>query len=145
MSINDKLSQVFDVESITVVDDRNTQIIEVNGDVIPKQDNAFEHDYNTTRNNLHTLLQQGQDALNAALEVAKQSEHPRAFEVVGNLMKHISDINHQLLDLHKKKQVFENPKGGEPKEVAAGVTNNSIFVGNTTELSKMLDDLRKGK
>jgi hypothetical protein len=143
MSIDDKLSEVFDVEPIRV-DESNTQVITADGHVIPPQDNAFEHDYNTTRNNLHTLLQQGQDALNAALEVAKQSEHPRAFEVVGNLMKHISDINHQLLDLHKKKQVFENPKGA-PTEEQKQVTNNSIFVGSTTELSRMLDDLRKGK
>ena len=59
-------------------------------------------------------------------------------------MKHLSDINAQLLDLHKKKYALDNPKGSEKSE-ATNVTNNAIFVGSTTDLSKMLDDLRKGK
>ena len=109
----------------------------------PRQikNDQLDDDYETTRSNLHTILQQGQDALYHALEVAKASEHPRAFEVVGGLMKHLSDINTQLLDLHKKKQSIEAPT----KEERKSVTNNAIFVGSTNELSKMLNDLRKGK
>ena len=139
MSIDDKLSEVFDVERIS-----NAQIIESNGRVIPPKDKALDHDYYTTRSNLHTLLEQGQDALLHALEVAKQSEHPRAFEVVGNLMKNLSDINHQLLDLHKKKQAIDNPKGSESSETK-NVTNNAIFVGSTSELSKMIANMKKGE
>lgn len=138
MNIDDKLSQVFEVEPIGKVD-----IITNNVSVIAVKNEALDHDYETTRSNLHSILSQGQVALFHALEVAKQSEHPRAFEVVGGLMKNLSDINHQLLDLHKKKQSIESPKG-ETKEVA-NVTNNSVFVGSTTELSKMLDDIRRGK
>lgn len=137
MNIDDNLSEVFKVEPIGKVE------IISNGSVVVSKNQSLEYDYETTRANLHSIMVQGQDALNAALEVAKQSEHPRAFEVVGGLMKHLSDINHQLLDLHKKKQSIDNPKG-ESKEIAA-VTNNAIFVGSTTELSKMLDDIRKGK
>ena len=137
MNIDDKLSQVFEVEPIG-----KTDIISHSGTVIPEKNEAFDHDYETTRSNLHSILSQGQTALFHALEVAKQSEHPRAFEVVGGLMKNLSDINHQLLDLHKKKQSIESPKG-ETKEVAS-VTNNSVFIGSTTELSKMLDNIRKG-
>jgi len=137
MNIDDNLSEVFKVEPIGKVD------IISNGNVVVSKNQSLEYDYETTRSNLHSIMVQGQEALNAALEVAKQSEHPRAFEVVGGLMKHLSDINHQLLDLHKKKQTIDNPKG-ESKEIAA-VTNNAIFVGSTTELSKMLDDIRKGK
>ena len=142
MNINDKLSQVFGVEPI-VIDQLTSEIVSVETKSVT-EDQALDHDYNTTRANLHQLLQQGQDALIHSLEVAKQSEHPRAFEVVGNLMKHLSDINHQLLDLHKKKQALDAPKGGESND-GKNVTNNSIFVGSTTELSRMLADLKKEK
>ena len=138
MNIDDNLSQVFEVEPIGKVD-----IIAKDGTAIAPKNEALDYDYETTRSNLHSILNQGQDALMHALDVAKQSEHPRAFEVVGGLMKHLSDINHQLLDLHKKKQLIDYPKG-ESKEIA-NVTNNAIFLGSTTELSKMLDDIRKGK
>jgi hypothetical protein len=135
VNIDDKLSQVFDVAPIG-----NTEVLP---QVAPQQikNDQLDDDYETTRSNLHTILQQGQDALYHALEVAKASEHPRAFEVVGGLMKHLSDINTQLLDLHKKKQSIEAPT----KEERKSVTNNAIFVGSTNELSKMLNDLRKGK
>lgn len=144
MSTDDKLSQIFDVEPIRI--DDKTEVIPSTGEIISSQSNQEEfidHDYQATRNNLHSLLQQGQEALMHALGVAKQSEHPRAFEVVGGLMKHLSDINHQLLDLHKKKQALDNPAAEEQKD-SKNVTNNSIFVGSTSELSKMLNDLRKG-
>ena len=135
MNTDDKLSLVFDVEPIG-----KTEIVL---QPVSVKNEAFDHDYETTRSNLHSILSQGQDALFHALEVAKQSEHPRAFEVVGGLMKHLSDINHQLLDLHKKKQALESGKSDDEK--ATVTNNNAIFVGSTTELSKMLDDIRKGK
>jgi hypothetical protein len=135
MSIDDKLSQVFDIAPVE------------KQEVLPaiKQDNTnqtLESDFETTRSNLHSLLQQGQDALFHALSVAKQSEHPRAFEVVGGLVKHLSDVNTQLLDLHKRKQSIEAPT---KKDSTVTNNNNAIFVGSTSELSKMLNDLRKGK
>ncbi len=95
-------------------------------------------DYDTTRENLLTILAKGQEALNHALEIAKQSEHPRAFEVVGNLMKQQADINQQLLDLHQQKQKLE----GKKEERAPGVQNNSIYVGSTTELNKLIKDMK---
>jgi hypothetical protein len=134
MNIDDKLSQVFDVAPIA-----NQQII--TAPQVRQINHALDDDFETTRSNLHSLLTQGQDALFHALEVAKQSEHPRAFEVVGGLVKHLSDVNAQLLDLHKKKQTIESPT----KEDSKTVTNNAIFVGSTSELSKMLNDIRKGK
>jgi hypothetical protein len=136
MNIDDKLSQVFEVKSINKPENVITDTVVI-GD-------SLNSDYETTRTNLHSILNQGQEALFHALEVAKSSEHPRAFEVVGGLMKHLSDINHQLLDLHKKKQSIEN-YSGDSKEVTAVTNNNAIFVGSTTELSKMLGDIRKGK
>lgn len=137
MSIDDKLSQIFGVEP----QKQEFEVITREGQVLPPKNEALDYDYEKTRGNLHTLLQQGQDALFHALEVAKQSEHPRAFEVVGNLMKNLSDINHQLLDLHAKKQTLEAP--AKKEESAKSVTNNSIFVGSTAELSKLVNDMRK--
>ena len=133
MNIDDKLSQVFDVAPIEKQEIVPAKSVPVNKDL--------ESDFETTRSNLHSLLHQGQDALYHALEVAKQSEHPRAFEVVGGLVKHLSDVNAQLLDLHKRKQTVEAPS----KKEASVTNNNAIFVGSTSDLSKMLNDLRKGK
>lgn len=136
MSIDDKLSQVFDIAPV-----EKQEVLPA----IKQQDNVnqtLESDFETTRSNLHSLLQQGQDALFHALSVAKQSEHPRAFEVVGGLVKHLSDVNTQLLDLHKRKQTIEAPT---KKDSTVTNNNNAIFVGSTSELSKMLNDLRKSK
>lgn len=142
MSIDDNLNKVFDLKPAEKIE--ATEVLPaVQHENKPVVNQQLEHDYETTRSNLHSILSQGEDALIHALSVAKQSEHPRAFEVVGGLMKHLSDINSQLLDLHKKKQQLEAPRAEENK--TNNVTNNSIFVGSTNELSKMLNDLRKGK
>ena len=133
MNIDDKLSQVFDIAP--------TEKQEILPVVAQPLNQDLESDFETTRSNLHSILQQGQDALFHALAVAKQSEHPRAFEVVGGLVKHLSDVNAQLLDLHKRKQAIEAPT----KKEASVTNNNAIFVGSTNDLSKMLNDLRKGK
>lgn len=146
MKIDESLSEVFDVEPMEV---KSGELITSSGDVIvPDQpkDEKIEYDYEKTRGNLHALLQSGQDALMHALEVAKASEHPRAFEVVGNLMKQLSDVNAQLLDLHEKKQKLDIPKGkqeetGNTKQVT---NNNAIFVGSTADLNKMLQNMNKG-
>lgn len=138
--MSDNLNKIFNVEAV------NTEIITKEGEVIVPHvdtaDEAVEYDYEKTRNNLHSLLSQGQDALMHALEVAKQSEHPRAFEVVGNLVKQLADVNHQLLDLTEKKQKLQGKK--ESKDAPQTVNNNAYFVGSTAELNKMLQDL-KGK
>ena len=138
MSIDENLSKVFDVEPMD-----KTEVIKKDGTVLPPKSKKMEEninfDYDRSRDNLHGLLVNGQDALMNALEIAKQSEHPRAFEVVGNLIKQLADVNEQLLNLHERKQKLDNPKGSEKKE---GVTNNNaIFVGSTSELNKLLNDL----
>lgn len=145
MKSDEKLSDVFGVEPIG-----HTEILDSSGVVIPTNVNSEKNeelnvDYETTRSNIHSILQQGQDALTHALAVAKNSEHPRAFEVVGGLMKHLSDINSQLLDIHKKKQQIETPKDADAKQTNNVTNNNAIFVGSTSELSKMLENMRKEK
>jgi len=136
MKIDEKLSAEFGIEPID-----KTEIITKDGVVINETTNKIEDDYEVTRNNLRLILSQGQQALMKALDVANQSEHPRAFEVVGNLMKQLADVNQQLLDLHQQKQKLDAPKDGAKKEVT---NNNAIFVGSTAELNKMLKNMTKG-
>jgi hypothetical protein len=138
MKQDDNLSKVFDIEPL-----RQGEVIQGGNEIVPSSSKIGEnidYDYDTSRNNLHKLLNQGQDALYSALEIAKQSEHPRAFEVVGNLMKQLADINEQLLKLSEKKNKLDNPvqvKGQEAKNV----TNNAIFVGSTSELSSLINKM----
>lgn len=143
MKIDDTLSDVFNTEPMQVEPLRG-EIITTTGDVIAPKDDKIEYDYEKTRSNLHGLLQSGQDALMHALEVAKSSEHPRAFEVVGNLMKQLSDVNAQLLDLHEKKQKLDLPASKKEEASKQVTNNNAIFVGSTAELNKMLQKMNKG-
>ena len=138
--IDKSLSEVFDIEVETpkgVV----KQLV-INDDVAKTDVTKVESDFDDARKNLQILLMQGEDALMGALEVAKQSEHPRAFEVVGNLIKQLADVNQQLMDLHKQKQQLEGTnESGSKKSVT---NNNAIFVGSTTDLNKMIHKLTKG-
>lgn len=144
MKIDDKLSEVFDVEPM------KQEVITKSGHVVIPESKGLEenidHDYEKTRSNLHSLLATGQEALMHALEVAKSSEHPRAFEVVGNLMNQLADINEKLLKLSEKKQKLDNPNPTKGGEQASQVTNNNaIFVGSTSELSKLISNMSKGE
>jgi hypothetical protein len=136
MKLDDSLSEIFDVVPMS-----KTEVIAKDGEVIPESNDKIENDYDVTRNNLRELLSTGQAALTHALEVAKQSEHPRAFEVVGNLMKQLADVNQQLMDIHQQKAKLDAPKGVS-KSGGDKVTNNAIFVGSTAELNKMIKKMQ---
>ena len=101
--------------------------------VIPKTDGKDDDvDYNYARENYYNLIERNQDAVEEMLEIAKQSEHPRAFEVVGQLIKSGLDANKELMSLHKTKKELSIEKSG-------GVNvNNAVFVGSTAELQKLL-------
>jgi predicted house-cleaning noncanonical NTP pyrophosphatase (MazG superfamily) len=138
MRIDDSLSEVFDVQTSP-----KTEVITQDGEIISTSSQKIESDYDTTRNNLLILLQQGQEALQKSLDVAMQSEHPRAFEVVGNLMKQLAEVNQQLMDLHQQKQKLDEPsKAEKAKQVT---NNNAIFVGSTAELNKLIKNMSKGE
>ena len=104
----------------------------------PKKDdrvkiNEIEKDYEYTRANLYSIIEKGQEAINGIMEVAGESASPRAYEVAGQLIKSLADTTDKLMDLQKKiKDVNED----SPK--TNNVTNNALFVGSTSELSKML-------
>jgi predicted house-cleaning noncanonical NTP pyrophosphatase (MazG superfamily) len=91
-----------------------------------------ETDYNYTRENYYNLIERNQDAVEEMLEIAKQSEHPRAFEVVGQLIKSGLEANKELMNLHKTKKDLTTEK--TPNQV----TNQAVFVGSTAELQKLL-------
>ena len=137
MKIDNKLADIFEMEKVP-----EQEVLPPTIDNLKdiSQAGKIEDDYDASRKNLQILLLQGEDALMNALEVAKSSEHPRAFEVVGNLIKQLADVNQQLMDLHKQKQNLDNPKGAKAEK---NITNNSIFVGSTNELNKLISDMKK--
>ena len=119
----------------------------ISGDIIPTEStevgiskperherNDIEKDYEYTRGNLYSIIEKGQEAINGILELAQDSEMPRAYEVAGQLIKSVSDATDKLMDLQKKlKDVEEEKQSKGPSTV-----NNSLFVGSTAELAKML-------
>ena len=129
----DSLNDTFNtdpVESTEIVKEqkRKEQIQKLTDDV--------SKDYDYTRGNLYSLIEKGQEAINGIMEVAGETASPRAYEVAGQLIKSVADTTDKLADLHKKvKEIDEdNPKTQNT------VTNNALFVGSTSELSKMLKD-----
>ena len=100
----------------------------------PKTDGKDDDiDYNYARENYYNLIERNQDAIEEMLEIAKQSDHPRAFEVVGQLIKSGLDANKELMTLHKTKKELSIEKGNSTTNV-----NNAVFVGSTAELQKLL-------
>ena len=96
--------------------------------------NDIEKDYEYTRGNLYSIIEKGQEAINGILELAQDSEMPRAYEVAGQLIKSVSDATDKLMDLQKKlKDVEEETQSKGPSTV-----NNALFVGSTAELQKLL-------
>ena len=94
----------------------------------------IERDYDYTRGNLYSIIEKGQEAINGILELAQDSEMPRAYEVAGQLIKSVSDATDKLMDLQKKlKDVEEDTPQKGPNTV-----NNALFVGSTAELAKLL-------
>ena len=94
----------------------------------------IEKDYDYTRGNLYSIIEKGQEAINGILELAQDSEMPRAYEVAGQLIKSVSDATDKLMDLQKKLKDVEEEKATK----GPSTVNNALFVGSTAELAKML-------
>ena len=93
-----------------------------------------EKDYSYTRGQLYSLIEKGQEAINGIMELAGESASPRAYEVAGQLIKSVADTTDKLVDLQKKVKELDEDSPKSP----SSVTNNALFVGSTSELSKML-------
>ena len=133
MTTDDRIDEILEITSLVPT-------TEIKPDpparIIPKTGKDDDIDYNYARENYYNLIERNQDAIEEMLEIAKQSEHPRAFEVVGQLIKSGLDANKELMSLHKTKKELSIEKGGHTTTV-----NNAVFVGSTAELQKLL----KGK
>lgn len=116
--------EIVPVESETVVD----KIEKISSTV-----DDIKKDYDYTRGNLYSLIEKGQEAINGILELAQESEMPRAYEVAGQLIKSVADATDKLMDLQKKLKDIEEEKQKGPTTV-----NNALFVGSTAELAKLL-------
>jgi hypothetical protein len=99
-----------------------------------KRNFVHEQDYEYSRETYYDLIEKGRESLELMIEVARESEHPRAFEVLAGMIKGIADVNDKLMDLNKKQK--ELLKDDRPAD--ATTTNNNLFVGSTTDLQRML-------
>ena len=125
-----KLDKTFNITP-EVIEEETTVVERQKPDRLTKDD--IEKDYDYTRGNLYSIIEKGQEAINGILEIAQESEMPRAYEVAGQLIKSVSDATDKLLDLQKKiKEVNEEEKG------PTSVTNNALFVGSTADLAKLI-------
>tara|TARA_B100000287_G_C20651798_1_gene787160 strand:- start:120 stop:545 length:426 start_codon:yes stop_codon:yes gene_type:complete len=98
----------------------------------------LDKDYEYTRGNLYSLIEKGQETLNGIMDLADQTQSPRAYEVAGQVLKSVADTTDKLLDLQKKLKDIDETKTGPTQ-----VTNNAMFVGSTAELQKMLKEMGK--
>jgi hypothetical protein len=130
--INEKLSEILDVEPITIEQPviTSTEIVEM-----PIGNNVVETDADYARNNIKSLIDKGSDAIQELAVVARDSQHPRAYEVMANMLKHLTDMNKDLLEIQKRKQDLTGVKESGSKDVNI---DKAVFVGSTAELMKLL-------
>ena len=132
-----KLDKTFNVAAEVVKEEKAEVIPKEKPDRLTKDD--ITKDYEYTRGNLYSIIEKGQEAINGILELAQDSEMPRAYEVAGQLIKSVSDATDKLMDLQKKlKDVNEEDTKGP-----TNVTNNALFVGSTADLAKLIKGEQK--
>ena len=131
---------------MSTIDDKLNEVLDIAGEIVPQEVKVEtkkeltvpeqkdpDIDFETGRKNLYNLLDKGNEAIDGILSLAKEGEHPRAYEVAGQLIKTVSEVSQNLLDLQEKlKKIKDVPNTG-PKSVT-----NALFVGSTTELTKLL-------
>ena len=127
----DKIDEALNVESsiVNVKSEPESAL-----DVVNERNNDIKKDYEYTRANLYSLIEKGQEAINGIMELAGEGGSPRAYEVAGQLIKSVADTTDKLMDLQKKLKDIEE----DSPKTTNNVTNNALFVGSTSELSKLL-------
>jgi hypothetical protein len=101
-------------------------------------DSRIDDDYEYARGNLKGLIENGKEVMSSIMYLAKEGESPRAYEVVGQLIKTLADTNKDLLDLPKKARDAKGPEDNTPTKIPGDTINNTLFVGSTSELQDML-------
>ena len=126
----EKLDEALNIKSEIVNVEKNDPILKVE----KSDQDDIKKDYEYTRANLYSLIEKGQEAINGIMELAGESDSPSAYEVAGQLIKSVGDVTDKLIDLQKKLKDVEE----ETTKTTNNVTNNAVFVGSTSELSKLL-------
>ena len=127
----DNLNETFNVTGEVIskeIEKTNVEVKKISSSI-----DDIKKDYEYTRSNLYSIIEKGQEAINGILELAQESEMPRAYEVAGQLIKNVSDATDKLMDLQKKLKDVEEERQKGPTNVT-----NALFVGSTAELSKLL-------
>ena len=125
--VEDKLNEILDIVPKTEVEESKPVIPR------PNEHEDITSDYKYSRENLYNLVERGQDAIDGILTLAKETEHPRTYEVAGQLIKNVGEVTEKLLELQEKMKKL----GEETKKVPNKVENN-LFVGSTAELQKLI-------
>ena len=129
--IIDEALGVIDIDPVNKAIAENK--ITVPKTVVKSDEDDIDNDYKYQRENFYNLVERGQDAIDGILEIAKESEHPRTYEVAGNLIKQVAEVTEKLGDLQEKMRKLKEVPNSAPKNVT-----NALFVGSTAELQKML-------
>lgn len=131
--MSDDVEKIID-KALGVVDDAKREVKKTAPAVPrPQENDDVDSDYKYQRENFYNLIERGQDAVDGILDLAKESDHPRAYEVAGNLIKQVADVTEKLADLQTKMKKLKEVPNSAPKNVT-----NALFVGSTAELQKML-------
>ena len=125
-TLEKNLSEIFEIEPTEKIVEEVPVVISINNDV--------ETDFNIARTNINSLLQKGNVAVDNLLNVAKETEHPRAYEVAANLIKTLADLNKDLLDIQKKRKELNNNQPTSEKTVI----DKAVFIGSTAEMVKLI-------
>lgn len=130
----DSISKSLNVETSIVENGKDNVELSSDIEVINAVKDDIKKDYEYTRANLYSLIEKGQEAINGIMELAGESDSPRAYEVAGQLIKSVGDVTDKLIDLQKKLKDVEDDK----TKTTNVTNNNALFVGSTAELSKLL-------
>mgnify|MGYP001179879975 CR=1 FL=1 len=131
----DDLNETFNVSDDIV----KAEVVKKELDIAKSNSDDIKKDYEYTRGNLYSIIEKGQEALNGVLELAQESEMPRAYEVAGQLIKNVADATDKLMELQKKlKDVEEEKQSKGPTNVT-----NALFVGSTADLAKLIKQQSK--
>ena len=134
MSSYDSIDEALNTTSIEVSTTPENGCVK-RKDQLKNVSDDIKHDYDYTRSNLYSLIEKGQESLNGIMELAGESASPRAYEVAGQIIKSVADTTDKLMELQKKVKEIDEDKGKTTQ-----VTNNALFVGSTTDLSKILKE-----
>ena len=127
-NVEDKLNEILDIT------DKNVEKIESKPIIPrPKEKDDIDSDYKYSRENLYSLVERGQDAIDGIVQLAKDTDHPRAYEVAGNLIKNVGEVTEKLLQLQEKMKKLNDEIVKTPNRV-----ENNLFVGSTAELQKLI-------